>query len=185
MKLFKVIKKHHDTIPDLMKDLKKEIKEETEQLKERTKEWSKHVKANNAEAHEQYLDRVEMDDDMEQLAKRKAFNLVKITQRLNRLHVERGRPCSGTRCETLRRVVGALRRAKKALSDADVCDAAKDCQTCTKMSFCGWCDKKLAWKATSCDQDLDQAVAVNLVAGYTKNRTQCARAWMAKHPSLR
>ena len=135
VKLFKVIKKHHDTIPDLMKDLKKEIKEETKELKERTKEWSKHVKTNNAEAHEQYLDRVEMDDDMEQLAKRKAFNLVKITQRLNRLHVERGRPCSGTRCETLRRVVGALRRAKKSLSDADVCDAAKDCQTCTKMSF--------------------------------------------------
>ena len=121
MKLFKVIKKHHDTIPDLMKDLKEEIKEETKELKERTKEWSKHMKTNNAEAHEQYLDRVEMDDDMEQLAKRKAFNLVKITQRLNRLHVERGRPCSGTRCETLRRVVGALRRAKKSLSDADVC----------------------------------------------------------------
>ena len=140
VKLFKVIKKHHDTIPDLMKDLKKEIKEETKELRERTKEWSKHVKVNNAEAHEQYLDRVEMDDDMEQLAKRKAFNLVKITQRLNRLHVERGRPCSGTRCETLRRVVGALRRAKKTLSDADVCDAAKDCQSCTKMSFCGWCD---------------------------------------------
>merc|ERR1711968_345603 len=113
----------------------KEIKRENKELISRTKEWKKHADVNDKEAHEQYLDRVEMDDDMEQLAKRKAFNLVKATQRLNRLHVERGRPCSGSRCETLRRVVGALRRAKKSLSDADVCDAAKDCQTCTKCLF--------------------------------------------------
>jgi hypothetical protein len=139
-KLFHLVKKHHDNIPDLINDLKKEIKRENKQLAARTKQWKEHAKVNDKEAHEQYLDRVEMDDDMEQLAQRKAFNLVKATQRLNRLHVERGRPCSGSRCETLRRVVGALRRAKKSLSDADVCDAAKDCDACSKLSFCGWCD---------------------------------------------
>ena len=135
MKLFVLTKKSKPFL-----DLKEEIQMEKAMLKERTKDWIAHKKVNDKEAHEQYLDRVELDDDMEQLAKRKSFNLVKITQRLNRLHVERGRPCSGTRCETLRRVVGALRRAKKALSDADVCDAARTCEECSKMSFCGWCD---------------------------------------------
>jgi hypothetical protein len=130
---------HSDKVKELLANLQKEIQKQTVQLNQRVQQLSAHQKKNTAEQHDQYLDRLELDDDLDFLSKRKQANLEKVTERLEQLHEERGRPCTGSQCETLRRVVGALRRAKSKLSDADECDAAKDCGSCLKMTACGWC----------------------------------------------
>jgi hypothetical protein len=139
LKAMFVPKKTRDNIKALLGDLKLDVDVEEKQLRERTRELEHHKEVNAREQHEQYLDRLELDDDLDLLSKRKEDNLLKVTKRLAQLHQERGRPCSGARCETLRRIVGALRRAKTTLSNADECNAAKDCTSCTAMVECGWC----------------------------------------------
>ena len=71
LKAMFVPEKTRDKIKTLLGDLKLDVDMEEKQLRERTGELEHHKEVNAREQHEQYLDRLELDDDLDLLSKRK------------------------------------------------------------------------------------------------------------------